>query len=225
MGKDQLAVSTDSPAPAGVRGGEAFRGTVSWIGLAALASALLGHATEPDSGVFRPAADQAVRAKVAEAATADAGAGDEPWVVRQRLVSVDLDRLEQLRAASAPLPSVRSKSGPPAEAPALPEGGVRSEAALRLNLFDGSTVTAVVEHAEETYSGGYALFGRVLGDEFGRVTLVVNGGVVAGTVSLSGGTYRIRTAGGGLHSVVEIDESALPPPGEPLLTLDAFDQP
>lgn len=48
------------------------------------------------------------------------------------------------------------------------------------------------------------------------MTLVVNGGVVAGTVRTPSATYRIRPAGNGLHAVSEVDLSRLPPLGEPL---------
>ena len=53
----------------------------------------------------------------------------------------------------------------------------------------------------------------------GTFTLVVNGEVVAGTVLTPQATYRIRSAGGRLHTIRQIDPSTLPPEGEPLIPL------
>ena len=47
------------------------------------------------------------------------------------------------------------------------------------------------------------------------MTLVVNGSVVAGTVRAPDAVYTIRTAGDGAYVIRQIDESSLPPPGEP----------
>ncbi len=207
--EERLSASMNRQRRGLVRSAGLFAGRTALV--AALAGALSLAAAEPDAGVFRAVADGAAPAGVQGASASAEGAADEPWVVRQRLVSVDLDRLAQLRAGSPAVPPSGAQRTAPAEA-----AGAGSAPSFQLNLFDGSTVTAVIEHSEETFSGGYALFGRLVGDPFGQVTLVVNDGVVAGTVRAASGTFRIRTAGGGLHSVIEIDPGALPPPGEPL---------
>ena len=49
------------------------------------------------------------------------------------------------------------------------------------------------------------------------MTLVVNADMVAGTIRRLETTYRIRSAGNGLHTVSEVDLSRLPPLGEPIL--------
>ena len=82
--------------------------------------------------------------------------------------------------------------------------------ALRLNLFDDLVLTGIIERWTPTYSGGYALSGRLAGVAEGRVTLVVNGSVVAGTVRLPGATYRIRPTGAGRHAIIQVDPSRLP---------------
>ena len=56
-----------------------------------------------------------------------------------------------------------------------------------------------MEETEPTFSGGYVLSGRLAGVELGTVTLVVNGGVVAGLVWTPEATYRVTPADGGLH--------------------------
>ena len=86
---------------------------------------------------------------------------------------------------------------------------------LVLNLFDDVVFTGIVEHVEPT-SSGHALWGRLDGVELGTMTLVVNGSVVVGTVRTPDAVYTIRTAGDGAYVIRQIDESSLPPLGEPL---------
>ena len=93
-------------------------------------------------------------------------------------------------------------------------GAAASE--LTLNLFDDAVFDGIVEQAEPTFSDGYALSGRLAGVEFGTVTLVVNGGVVAGMVWTPEATYRISPAGGGLHAISQVDRERLLPLGDPL---------
>ena len=86
---------------------------------------------------------------------------------------------------------------------------------LVLNLFDDVVFTGIVEHVEPT-SSGRVLWGRLDGVELGTMTLVVNGSVVTGTVRTPDAVYTIRTAGDGTYVIRQIDESSLPPLGEPL---------
>ena len=85
---------------------------------------------------------------------------------------------------------------------------------LVLNLFDDVAFTGIVEHVEPT-SSGHSLWGRLNGVELGTMTLVVNGSVVVGTVRTPDAVYTIRTVGDA-YVVRQIDESSLPPLGEPL---------
>ena len=86
---------------------------------------------------------------------------------------------------------------------------------LALNLFDDVVFTGIVEHVEPT-SSGHSLWGRLDGVGLGTFTLVVNGRVVIGTVRMPDAVYTIRTAGDGTYVIRKIDESSLPPLGEPL---------
>ena len=86
---------------------------------------------------------------------------------------------------------------------------------LVLNLFDDVVFTGIVEHVEPTASG-HALWGSLDGVELGTMTLVVNGKIVVGTVRTPDAVYSIRTAGDGTYVIRQIDESSLPPLGEPL---------
>ena len=71
-------------------------------------------------------------------------------------------------------------------------------------------MTGIIKRRTPTYSRGHALSGRLAGVAEGRVTLVVNGSVVAGTVRLPGVTYRIRPTGSGKHVILQVDPSLLP---------------
>ncbi|MXX76777.1 MAG: hypothetical protein F4210_07925 [Holophagales bacterium] len=109
--------------------------------------------------------------------------------LRSRLATIDLEALEQARAAV---------SG--AEVP---------EWTLALNLFDDVVLTGVVDSTASTFSGGFSLSGRLLGVPLGSVTIVVNGERVAGAVRAPEGSYSIRTAGNGLYAVSEMPPVAL----------------
>ena len=111
--------------------------------------------------------------------------------IRSREVTIDFGMLESSRATASQPSDTPSK--------------------LTLNLFDDTVLTAIVERTAPT-SSGYSLSGRIEGAEFGTVTLVVNGTVVAGSVRTLAGTYRIRSIGKRLYTISEVDESKLPPP-------------
>ena len=127
---------------------------------------------------------RAVAPAVTGTGSRQAGSALDRATLRRREVSVDIGRLAR-----------------------LPSSG---STALRLNLFDDVVLTGIIERRTLTYSGGYALSGRLAGVAGGSVTLVVNGSVVAGTVRIPGATYRIRPAGAGRHAIMQVDPSQLP---------------
>ena len=108
-------------------------------------------------------------------------AESDPKALRRREVAVDIGQLAQVAADR--------------------------HTALPLNLFDDVMLTGVIVKRTPTSSGGYALTGPLFGVTGGKVALVVNGDVVAGTVRLPGATYRIRPAGAGRHAIVQVDPS------------------
>ncbi len=147
-------------------------------------------------GLFQPA-----EAAVASLAARGPAAGlSDTLAVRQRLVAIDFGQL-----------------APSAAAPASSARAVAQPGMLVLNLFDDAVFTGLVQHVAPTFSGGYSLSGPLAGVEFGTMTVVVNGGVVAGSVRTPDATFRIRPAGDGLHVVSEVDLSRLPPLGEPIV--------
>ncbi len=111
-------------------------------------------------------------------------------VAKRRLVRIDLGQLT------------------PGAYAAPPAGGSPTAAeSLTLNLFDDVVFAATVERTAPTSSGGYSLSGPLDGVEFGSMTLVVNGGIVAGTVHTPLTTYAIRPVADGVSVVHEVDRA------------------
>ena len=143
--------------------------------------------------------------------------------LRSRVVTMDLGQVQAARGAVAvppapvphppPVGSVLPGSVPAPRTPPLRPGRAAAASApgttLTLNLFEDRVVTARVEQTAPTFSGGYSVAGRIVGEPLGTLTLVVNGATVVGTVRLPGETYRIRSMGDGLYTISEVDEPPL----------------
>ncbi len=133
--------------------------------------------------------------------------GDQPLnadveTIASRLVGIDFGQLDQV-------------TKPPVDPKDSVTGTPPTPHTLVLNLFDDVVFTGIVEHVEPTASG-HALWGSLQGVELGSMTLVVNGKIVVGTVRTPNAVYSIRTSGDGKYVIRQIDESSLPPLGEPL---------
>ena len=149
----------------------------------------------------KPAPDEAMASGLFSEVEGDPPPSSGVDTLASRLVGIDFEQL-----ASVTNPPVGPKD-PVTGKPTAPQ-------TLVLNLFDDVVFTGIVEHVEPTASG-HALWGRLDGVELGTLTLVVNGSVVVGTVRTLGAVYTIRTAGDGTYVIRQIDESSLPPLGEP----------
>ena len=129
--------------------------------------------------------------------------------LRRRVVTIDLGQLDHAQAAVAappgPAPHTRTLSARTDTQRAAPAPGTT----LTLNLFDDTVVTGLVEWTEPTFSGGYAVSGRLVDEPLGTLTLVVNADRVVGTVRLPEETYRIRSVGDGLSTISEVEEPPL----------------
>ena len=160
-----------------------------WLSALAVAVVLLpGVVAGQEDGIFFPADPPA-------GGNAPADAVSDSITLRRRPVTVDIDRLAEARDAVG--------------------GGGGQAVELLFNLFDDAELGVVVESTSPTPSG-YVLSGHIDDVEGSTLTVVVNGSVVAGTIRTAGGTWRIRSAGDGLHVVSQVDESRLPPGAEPL---------
>ena len=150
----------------------------------------------------KPAPDEAMASGLFSEVEGDPPPSSGVDTLASRLVEIDFGQLSQV--TKLPVGPKDPVTGKPTE----PQ-------ALVLNLFDDVVLTGIVEHVEPT-SSGHSLWGRLDGVGLGTFTLVVNGRVVIGTVRMPDAVYTIRTAGDGTYVIRQIDESSLPPLGEPL---------
>ena len=175
-----------------------------------LVSGLTGPGCVEKSGPLQPdpvtvEAAQAARAGVAGCDTGlftasnaqgTVDLGDDPSIVRRRFVTVDFSRLSM---------EANTTDGPDQ---------------LTLNLFNDLCLVAVRDR-EGGVGGPSAWLGRVEGAPGSQVTLVSLDGSLAGTIDTNGALYSVRDVGGGVHAVLQIDQSQFPqevppvaPPGD-----------
>ena len=198
----------DSPSPCKMKdaASKPQRASVGARFMAAVTVVLLGSLLTATvegqgDGLFSEVEPAALRTRRRPSASTDA------TTLRRRVVTMDLGRLQRARAAALSRQPVRTKAVSPGsgDRDAVPTPG----ATLTLNLFEDVVVTGIVERTEPTYSGGYSISGRLGGNSPGTLTIVVNGETVAGTVRTPGGTYRIRSVGGGRYTISEVKEPPL----------------
>ena len=184
----------DSPPPVRpqVRGPDALDGT----------STPTSTPTPVPTSPSKPAPDEAMASGLFSEVEGDPPPSSGVDTLASRLVEIDFGQLSQV--TKSPVGPKDPVTGKPTE----PQG-------LVLNLFDDVVLTGIVEHVEPT-SSGHSLWGRLDGVGLGTFTLVVNGRMVIGTVRMPDAVYTIRTAGDGTYVIRQIDESSLPPLGEPL---------
>jgi hypothetical protein len=129
---------------------------------------------------------------------AEATVSDQGEMIRSRLVKVHFDRLCQLETAySCP---------------------------LHLNLFEDVNFTVQFYRVEPTFSGGTAYTGFIEEHPGAEIIMVKNGEILSANIYAGGGFYQVRFEPGGLHRVMETDQSQYPqelppvpvtvPPGE-----------
>ena len=128
--------------------------------------------------------------------------------LRSRSVDIDFGQLQDIQTALADSSSFNALlpgyiSPPATGQSANPAPGTT----LRLNLFDDTVVTGIIEHTAPAFSGGYAVTGRIAGDPLGMMALVINGETVSGTVRLSDGIYQIQSWDGEQYVIREVEES------------------
>jgi hypothetical protein len=151
-----------------------------------------------------PAAAQTLPARTlfeAVPARAAAAAGQADRAVASRSF---VRRSRQVRARMAALAADTAPSNLP----------------IVLNLFSDVALRARRTGLEQHADGSATWHGRIDGDADSRVTLVINGTVMVGTVFVHGHTYEISYAGGGVNDIHELDPAAFPtddpqPPAAP----------
>ena len=164
------------------------------------------------NGLFSAVEPAAARTRTLASASTDA------TTLRRRVVTIDFGMLTRARAAASvllrPPVQIKAESSRSSEGDAAPA----SDATLTLNLFQDVVFTGIVDSTAPTFSGGYSISGRLVGEPLGTLTLVVNGKTVAGTVRTLDGTYWIRTAGDGLYAISQVE---IPPLGCEVLKPEA----
>ena len=91
---------------------------------------------------------------------------------------------------------------------------------VTLNLFDNGPRTLALDQPSKHPNKTKVWRGRLRGEAGSDVTLVVQGTTMVGTILSNQRLYKIETAGGNLHRLIEIDEAALPPDNHPLVVAD-----
>jgi hypothetical protein len=113
---------------------------------------------------------------------------DDPTVMRIRYVKVNVSRIRDDSAARD-----KAKKG-----------------VLSLNLFDDAVYLAIPDSIEASSSGGLTWVGHLEGIDNSQVSLVIEGNVMAGNITMPGHIYHIRFVGEGIHAIYQIDQSAFP---------------
>src|SRR5262245_40331909 len=87
--------------------------------------------------------------------------------------------------------------------------------AVDLNVFPDRSLRTRIGRIDR-FQTHTVYSGRLEGVEAGDATLVVQNGVLAGTIRAGGKLFNIRFAGTGVYEVQEIDPALLPAEGDPL---------
>jgi hypothetical protein len=88
---------------------------------------------------------------------------------------------------------------------------------IRLELFADASFTVTITDLVRHGPTGYTWSGTLDGIDFGSAILAVHDGATVGTVVMPGAIYRIGYAPDGTQVIEQLDESALPPEGEPVV--------
>ncbi len=81
---------------------------------------------------------------------------------------------------------------------------------LKLNLFADANYDGVVTRVERRGPDRYTYSGMISGDPIGHFTFVREGTAVAADVHTLKGNFEIRSVGGGVQSIRQINDTALP---------------
>lgn len=99
-----------------------------------------------------------------------------------------------------------------------PATGARTYAQmLRLNLFDDTNLTALLNRIEERSPESFTWFGTVQGQPESTVIMVMNADVMAANIALGDRFYQVSYAGEGVHRIDDLDPGADYPHHDPLV--------
>ena len=82
---------------------------------------------------------------------------------------------------------------------------------MKVDLFDGTSVTVNLDHVEQQSENSLAWYGKIEDAPLGSATFVRSGGSLIGSLSRGDGKiYQVRTEEDGTQWMVEIDQAAFP---------------
>jgi hypothetical protein len=122
-------------------------------------------------------------------APAPASVPPDPLVLRSRAVTLNAELLALI-------------AGPP--------GAASTPRALRLNLFPDAIFSARADRVDPN-PNGFTWFGHVENVDKSQVLIVMNNGILVGTVRAGGKFFQMRVLAGATYVIQEIDPKALPP--------------
>ena len=147
---------------------------------------------------FAPAAHAEIKGRelIVEPSGPDAAPDEiqiypEPQIAKSRLVKLDLSYLLD---------------------EAVPEG----DEGLILNLFDDAYFFTVKKRLVKGSDGRYTWYGSIAGVKESQVIIIVNGEQATGNITMYGEQWQIRPVEGGLHEIIQIDQSGFPQESPPL---------
>ncbi|MBW2369846.1 MAG: pre-peptidase C-terminal domain-containing protein [Deltaproteobacteria bacterium] len=147
-------------------------------------------------------------------------APDDPTIIRQRFVNINLNVLETTGNSSAN--EVKKLTGNNVKK--LAGNDVKKPTGIKLNLFDDSTFTANVDRVETDSQDSYALVGRIEEESISSVILVVGqDGTLTGNITIYDMFFQVRYAGDGTHVIREIDQTAFPEGAESVVIDESRD--
>ena len=94
---------------------------------------------------------------------------------------------------------------------------LKTQGSVGLNLFNDVYLIMETKRVDTRGENQYTIHGGVVGVEISGVTIVVENGVIVGNIHANGHSYQIRSIGGGLQAIQEMDASALPKPSQPMI--------
>ncbi|HLG29165.1 MAG TPA: M12 family metallo-peptidase [Candidatus Brocadiales bacterium] len=93
---------------------------------------------------------------------------------------------------------------------------LRKKDSIAINLFEGLSFVGIKDRIETRSTDRYTWYGHIEGIEHSQIIIVVEDGNTSGDIVIPEGLYQIRSVGGGVHAIYEIDQSAFPPCADPI---------
>lgn len=167
----------------------------------AISDASSGHAAA--ASLFGPATAADMRAapprNPSSGTMRDALGQSRGAALRDRLVSLNASELARIVPVGA-------ATAAPAE---RLNRAKNFNAAVTLDLFSDVSLTAQRTDVEAPEEGGFVWVGEDRGPRHAFVTLVINNNEILGHIQTGGKLYSIEPVSGGLHRIIEIDQSKI----------------